>query len=110
VRRAFRRIAEDEARHAALAWSLLRWGAPRLTARDRAAVGRALNRALDALARPESRESCAPSEAERSIAGLAGLPSPAERRRLVEPLTKLIRDAARGSVMLPRPRAKRSRR
>ena len=103
VRRTLRRIAADEARHAALAWEILRWGAPRLTPADRRHVRRALDRALRDLAQPEKIPA---SEAEQRV---AGLPSPAERRRLAGPFTKLVRDGARATVMLARPRAGRPR-
>lgn len=51
VREAMAVIAEDETRHAALAWSVHAWVAPRLDDATREAVRAARERAVDALAR-----------------------------------------------------------
>ncbi len=51
IRRTLSRIARDEARHAALAWEILRWGLPRVSRADRARALRALEDAWRALER-----------------------------------------------------------
>jgi hypothetical protein len=75
LRRAFQRIAADEARHAALAWAVARWAEARLDPGARARVWRARDRAVRALrARvPASRVDAA-----------VGIPDPARRAALVE--------------------------
>jgi hypothetical protein len=51
VRRAMRSIAEDECRHAELAWAVARWMLPRLTPAERETVERAMQEAVAGLAR-----------------------------------------------------------
>jgi hypothetical protein len=69
VRRAMRRIAADETRHAALAWAVARWAEARLDHRGRSRVRRARTAAARALARDVARPLPA------SLAGEAGVPS-----------------------------------
>ena len=54
VRRALERIAEDEARHAELAWRFVAWGIGRCGADTRRALSDALDAALAAQAAPAS--------------------------------------------------------
>lgn len=51
IRRTLRRVARDEANHAALAWEILRWGLPRISHTARIAVKRRLHDAFDVLER-----------------------------------------------------------
>jgi hypothetical protein len=91
VRRTLRRIAVDETRHAALAWEILGWGTPRLSARDRRRVQRTLDGALSTISRRPARPM---SETARRI---AGHPAPPEERLLLRQLTELVRIEARGA-------------
>jgi len=88
VRRTLARVAEDETRHAALAWEILAWGLPharrqRIGARKR--VRRAVGRALADLARR------AEIPVDPSIARVAGHPAPEAARRLVAALARVVR-------------------
>jgi hypothetical protein len=76
IRSAFSRIARDETRHAALAWSVARWAEARLDARGRSRVARARDGAIRAVARSLDGEHAA------EIARGAGVPRPAEARVL----------------------------
>jgi rubrerythrin len=84
VRRTMQRIAADETRHAALAWEILHWGAPRLASRERARVRRALDTAVAQLARS------GPSVGEDART-IAGHPARADERRLAGELAKVVR-------------------
>jgi rubrerythrin len=75
--RAMRRIAEDETRHAALAWSIARWVHPRLSASERARVRRATQGALAALR-------CEVESTSRELASALGLPAGREGVALVD--------------------------
>jgi hypothetical protein len=77
VRRVYKAIAADEARHAALSWQIATWAAQRLTPRDQRAVRYARTRAVRELSH-ELRERC-DSELER----FAGLPSSPVTARLL---------------------------
>jgi hypothetical protein len=77
VRRALSAIAEDETRHAALAWEVARWVTPRLRPSERARVARAMRGAFEALA-CEARST--PGDAGREL----GLPEANHARALVE--------------------------
>lgn len=67
VARAMRSIASDELRHARLSWELMEWLDARLTARGRAAVRRAFEREIAALATELS-------DPPRDVAEIAGAP------------------------------------
>ncbi len=75
LRRAFARIAADEARHAALSWAVARWAEGRLDARARARVAAARARAVHAL-----RGQAAASPFDAAV----GRPDPAARLRLLD--------------------------
>jgi hypothetical protein len=77
VGREMGRIAHDETRHAALAWRIARWLAPRLDTAARARVTRAVARAVASLRREVVRTSA-------DVAGELGLPSGADGARLVD--------------------------
>jgi hypothetical protein len=77
VAREMGRIARDETRHAALAWEIARWLAPRLSPGDRARVKAAMESAVVALRHESSRT---PAD----VAASLGLPTGAEARRLVD--------------------------
>jgi hypothetical protein len=83
VRRAMRRVAEDETRHAALARSIAEWILPLLDAGARARTNAARAAALDELARQAAVE---PSADARDT---AGLPSAAVATHLVRSLRDL---------------------
>ncbi|MEO7111112.1 MAG: ferritin-like domain-containing protein [Polyangiaceae bacterium] len=76
VRLAFRKIAVDEARHAALAWSLATWFEKRLDPAGNRRVLRARNRAVRKLTSARAPEVPA-------LDRVVGLPSSTERIRLV---------------------------
>jgi hypothetical protein len=71
------RIARDETRHAALAWALARWLAPRIGADGRAAVKNAMRAAVASL-----REEVARTPAD--VARPLGLPTGRDARALVD--------------------------
>jgi hypothetical protein len=77
VRGAMRRIAREEAGHAALAWALARWLDEQLDAEGRARVREARGRAVEALAREMDQE-----PGDRRVAEL-GLPTAAEARAAI---------------------------
>jgi hypothetical protein len=77
VSSAMRRIARDEARHAALSWALLRWGAARLTAPSRRKLDARMKDALTTLRVQADRE------VDDSVVLEAGYPPPAVARELV---------------------------
>jgi hypothetical protein len=72
VRRAYRRIAEDELRHAALSWRVARWIEPCLPEVARSRVQAARRRAMSDLALALAREPSA------EIRELCGVPSARE--------------------------------
>jgi len=76
VRRAFARLAADETRHAALAWSVARWAAGRLAPAARARVEAARHRAARALRTALAVREGAPFDA------LVGNPSPGDAAAL----------------------------
>jgi hypothetical protein len=67
VRRAMRRIADDERRHAELSWRVARWLHPKLTPEERDRVSREIRGAIATLRAEVSRE---PQPALRDVAGL----------------------------------------
>jgi hypothetical protein len=69
IRRSMARIAEDETRHAALAWALARWIEPKLDEAGRARVARARARAVKDLLRE------AESPPATTLVSTAGLPN-----------------------------------
>jgi hypothetical protein len=87
-----RRIAADEARHAALGWAVLAWGAKRLDAPGRRLLRAAFDAGLDALARR------APVSAE--IARVAGHPGPAVHRELARSFASMVDAELRAFAIL----------
>jgi hypothetical protein len=85
VRRTLRRIADDETRHADLAWRILAWGWQQLAAPDGRRVRRAFESALAAL------ETRALTGLPPDVLRTAGHPSPDDERRLVEGIEGLVR-------------------
>jgi hypothetical protein len=83
VRRIMRRIARDEADHAALAFAVAAWTEPLLTREERERVARARDRALRSLARELRREP--PAEA----CAHAGVPTASVGAALVRALPRL---------------------
>ena len=79
VRAIFAAIAEDELRHAALAWAIDRWLAPRLDDATRAAIAVARAHAAHAL----GAELLADDDADAALAAL-GLPDPHQGRALLD--------------------------
>jgi hypothetical protein len=77
VRGSMRRIARDETRHAALAWSVARWADRKLSSRDRRRALESQRAAVSALAREVAVDP--PSH----LVSGAGLPSSASARCLV---------------------------
>ena len=95
-------IAADEARHAALAWEVLAWGAPRLPIAERRRLEGTMEDALVAL----DRRIGAPLH--ESARRVAGHPVPADERRLARELGQLVRREARACLVMrrrPAPRA-----
>jgi hypothetical protein len=77
VRGTMKRVARDEARHAALGWRIHAWAMPRLGASDRARVTAAMSRAIDEL---EMSSRIAPDPV---VARTLGLPNAAQALALV---------------------------
>ena len=86
MRGALRRIARDESRHAALAWSVDAWVRPRLSPEARRRVDDARNSALDELVAQISRTSEDPS-----LIDVAGVPDGAIAHSLVTTLRDRLR-------------------
>ncbi|HZF50426.1 MAG TPA: hypothetical protein VE093_17330 [Polyangiaceae bacterium] len=84
VRAVMRRIARDEARHAALGWEVARWAEARLSRADRARVSEARDSARRALSEAATQE--VPEELIR----YAGLPRPAHARAILEELARAL--------------------
>ncbi len=80
VRRAMRRIARDETRHAELSWAVARWIDARLDAAARLRVREARAGAVEALAHEVAREPDA------SLTGPLGVPSASQARALLDGL------------------------
>jgi hypothetical protein len=78
VRSAMRRIAEDETRHAELAWAIHRWAMPRLSEAGRRTVRESQRRTLSEL--KNGARGTWPAEVVR----LAGLPAAAAEVRMLE--------------------------
>jgi hypothetical protein len=86
---AMRTIAEDETRHAALAWAIARWADARLDERARVRVARRrrkevrrLGRSMDESLLGQGIPPTAQARQARSLARAAGLPTPAQARAL----------------------------
>jgi hypothetical protein len=89
VRRAMRRIAYDEARHAELAWAVARWVDARLDAAARRRVRQARTQAVAALVRE------AATEPDEMLAHWLGIPRASQARRVLAGLSaSLWSDAA----------------
>jgi len=84
VRATYRHIAEDEARHASLAWDVAQWIAPRLTADERARVEAARSEAIVDL--QHDRRTAPPPH----LAGPLGLPSATEAMHLLAGLDRAL--------------------
>jgi hypothetical protein len=84
IRAAMRPIAEDETRHAALAWAIARWAAAQLDDAARARVRAAREDAVRALSRDVAKWSV------DSVVTEAGLPAPAHAQALVASLRKAL--------------------
>ncbi len=78
---AMRSIARDETRHAALAWAIARWAAPRLSAAERRHVEGAVREAAAAL----DDEIAEPPD---ELVTVAGLPDAATQTRLIAGLAR----------------------
>ncbi len=99
VRAAMQRIAHDETRHAALAWEILAWGLPKVSARERERVGDRLDAALRACGKSGSALGA-------SARRVVGQPEPAIARRLAASLQAHIIKAG-ASPTRPSPRRRR---
>jgi hypothetical protein len=84
IRAHMRRIANDETRHAALAWSVARWAEARLDARARSRIARARRNAVRDLGR--SLATNLPPSSTR----VAGLPNAREAKSLFEELSRSV--------------------
>jgi hypothetical protein len=84
LRAAMKRIAEDETRHAALGWAVARWAEGQLDARARARVEAARQAAIEELARH------AVDEPPIALQRVAGLPSAAASRRMLDELQRTL--------------------
>jgi hypothetical protein len=87
LRAAMERIAEDETRHAALAWSIAKWIAPRLDAAGRARVAAAMRGALASLA-------CEARRVDEALAREVGMAHGAQATAMVDAFAAAIADAA----------------
>ncbi len=87
VRRAMYRLARDEARHAALAWRIQRWLAPRLAAADRIVVAEASARARTELAAEATTDAVT---LEPSLQRTLGLPPPAAASAMLASLAAQV--------------------
>jgi|GEM_PF-420821 len=77
---AMRVIADDETRHAALAWDIAAWIEPQLSSEQRLALKSARDRAIDTLC-TELRV-----EHDKHVVAVAGAPSAADARRMLDAL------------------------
>lgn len=80
IRSVLRTIAKDEARHAALSWSVARWAEERLSPDDRARLAAARRQALSRL------EADSTSPVPAPLTTTLGLPTPAQQRALITAL------------------------
>ena len=80
VRRAMKRIALDETRHAELSWAVAQWIEPQLDADARGRVCKARTRAVDALAREAAQEP------EASLIGRLGIPKASQAVAVLDEL------------------------
>ncbi len=85
IAEAFAAIAEDETRHAALAWRLARWLETRLDRNARARVTRARRRAFRELSAAATA-----TDPDGDVARFAGVPSVRVRRRMVRELRRSL--------------------
>ena len=84
IRAHMRRIARDETRHAALAWSIAKWGEHRLDGAARERVARARRKAMRELGRSLENQDLA------TTASAAGLPSAREASAIFAELARSI--------------------
>jgi Rubrerythrin len=84
VRRGMKRIARDEAKHAALSWEVARWVDERLDAADRRKVREARKQAVDALVRE------AAEEPDASLVMRLGIPSAAQACAALDELNRSL--------------------
>jgi hypothetical protein len=84
VRRAMKRIAADEARHAQLSWDIDAWARGRLSPSQRARLDAAVGRAVRALAREVARP------LPRELTHEAGAPPPARAADMVAALERTL--------------------
>jgi hypothetical protein len=84
IRRVMTRIAVDETRHAALAWSVARAIEPRLDDRTRRRIASARARAVAKLRRDVA------AGTSREVARAAGLPGPERASRMLDDLAAAI--------------------
>ena len=84
VRRLYARIAEDETRHAALAWDIARWADTRASAAERRRIRAALHDAVHELSE-STREPM-----DRDLAEVAGLPQPGAARLMLGALVQTL--------------------
>ena len=82
IARAMRRIAIDEARHAALAWAVARWARPVLGPDARTRIAAAITREIRVLEREAQHEPHA------DLVAAAGLPRVADQRRMLRVLAR----------------------
>jgi rubrerythrin len=88
VHATYRRIAQDETRHAALSWQIARWAEARLAPASRRRVDAARSAAAAALCREVRANAPSP------IDGVAGLPSPGVGAALADQLERSLWTAA----------------
>jgi hypothetical protein len=101
VRTTMRRIARDEARHAALGWDVMRWTNTRLGSRGKKQAARAAERAFAQL-----DASFAGRDAETAFQATVGLPTNAQARVMLRVLRDVLwtPDFGRGSFSRARRR------
>ena len=87
-----RTIAEDETRHAGLAWDVAAWLEPRLTVDERAAVARARARAIAEL------RSALASEPAPELEHVAGMPAADRAIALLDALEERFMEPAIAAV------------
>lgn len=78
-------IAEDETRHASLAWQIAAWAEPQLTEAERRAVEGSRQRAIAAL-----REELVQDAASEDLRTRVGLPGSEQSTRLLEGLQRTL--------------------
>lgn len=100
LRRLFARIADDEERHAALAWKTLRWGLEGAGDDVRAAVAAAFDRAIAAASRVASPDGSSDARPESPADGLLAAADIEDiRRRAVAEVVRPCADAVLGATL-----------